>query len=112
MAPSGHERRPHPREAVSNVERPQRLRGRTTLTGDVRRPSSARRWGQISFVIKPAKIGEWGRNSFVGGSKLVLETKDQMSPNPTRTSISTSSTPQPLSAASENGSGTKFVMVY
>lgn len=61
-------------EEQVNVERPQRQRGRTTLTGEERRPSSATRWGQMSFVIMPSKIGKWGRNSSVGGSKLVLET--------------------------------------
>ncbi|HVQ39633.1 MAG TPA: reverse transcriptase domain-containing protein, partial [Pyrinomonadaceae bacterium] len=56
-------------EEQVNVDRPQRQRGRTTLTGDERRPCSATRWGHISIGIKPVKIGKWGRNWLVGGSK-------------------------------------------
>jgi hypothetical protein len=55
-------------EEPVNVERLQRQRGRTTLPGDERRPSSATRWGQISVLITLAEIGKWGRNPPVGGS--------------------------------------------
>src|SRR5260370_31141769 len=48
---------------------PAAKRGRTTLTGDEWRPSSATRWGQIPFTINVYKIVNWGRNSPAGGAR-------------------------------------------
>ena len=56
---------------------PAAKRGRTTLTGDEWRPSSATRWGQIPFTINLYKIVNWGRNSPAGGARTHPRSQQQ-----------------------------------
>ena len=60
-APSSIVADPAADEEQVDVERPQRQRGRTTLTGDERWPPSATRWGQNSFAITDTEIDMWGQ---------------------------------------------------
>ena len=82
---------------------PAAKRGRTTLTGDEWRPSSATRWGQNPFTINASEIVNWGLNSPAGGARTHPRSQSSFSPGSCAPGADQRSSTDPFDARSARG---------